>query len=488
MKIKKWIALSVMLVLTIGIVHSQNNLINYSTPQEKKGADIAPTTTKVVIISPNKDLILSHSMGIEKGVLVGREQNGEYCYELTHMLSEDELEDGFCKTTFTVSTNQGSKSSALVLKAGKCYVGRFEIPFKFSCEDESNEKAVYPYENQAKVSFVSEENDLQIKFNGTTVIEDGKPLASLDYVNVQVSKDKGNASLTVYDLIFDMSKDATKTSQFKNPTFALRSSFPTSLQVNLREGAQLNVKTMFKYRVLLQLVETVIKTEKVLTSATMQLLANAEQASRDRKFIAAQGFYQQALDSLQNDSEGDASRIALEENIAHMTECVEWDQKAAKYMQYIKQLKESGGTDKMSTIEEAFRQALVCYTNLDRLHPDPIYKTFISKINQSLEAFNFIVIEGTVRDRKDNTKIVPGDVDIYGVHSSVFDKEMQKKAQGNRIGSVDADGKFRVQVDKNTYLGLLFVPTSNNKKYDKNGFVSLKEQKHLKTTIYLSDK
>lgn len=335
--------------------------------------------------------------------------------------------------------------------------------------------------------FISEEADLQIKFNGTTVVEDGKPLQSLGYVEVQVSKESGNSGLTVYELTFDTNSEAAGTSQFKRPTFGLRSSFSNTLEVQLREGAQLNAKTMFKYRVLLQLVETVIKTKKVLTSATMQLMANAEQASKDRKFVAAQGFYQQALDSLGTYGDVATTRIALEENITHMTECTEWDQKAAKYMQYIKQLKESESTDKMSTIEEAFQQALVCYTNLDRLHPDPVYKTFISRINKSLEAFNFIVIEGTVRDRRDNTKVVAGDVEIYGVHSRTFDRSMEKKAQGTLLGTIDATGKFRVQVDKGSYLGLLFVPTSANKVYDKNGFVSLEEQKHLKTTVYISE-
>lgn len=474
-------------VLTAGLLQAQNNLITYSEPQEVAGVTISPTATKVVIISPNKDLSLTHSMGHERGELVGREPNGEYRYELTHNLNEDEQDDGFCKTTVTVSVAQGSKSSALVLRAGKCYMGTFEIPFKFSCVDESNDKAVYPYEGKAKVSFTSEEADLQIKFNGTTVVEDGKPLQSLGYVEVQVSKESGNSGLTVYELTFDTNSEAAGTSQFKRPTFGLRSSFSNTLEVQLREGAQLNAKTMFKYRVLLQLVETVIKTKKVLTSATMQLMANAEQASKDRKFVAAQGFYQQALDSLGTDGDVATTRIALEENITHMTECTEWDQKAAKYMQYIKQLKESESTDKMSTIEEAFQQALVCYTNLDRLHPDPVYKTFISRINKSLEAFNFIVIEGTVRDRRDNTKVVAGDVEIYGVHSRTFDRSMEKKAQGTLLGAIDATGKFRVQVDKGTYLGLLFVPTSANKVYDKNGFVSLEEQKHLKTTVYISE-
>lgn len=176
------------------------------------------------------------------------------------------------QTTVTVSVAQGSKSSALVLRAGKCYMGTFEIPFKFSCVDESNDKAVYPYEGKAKVSFTSEEADLQIKFNGTTVVEDGKPLQSLGYVEVQVSKESGNSGLTVYELTFDTNSEAAGTSQFKRPTFGLRSSFSNTLEVQLREGAQLNAKTMFKYRVLLQLVETVIKTKKVLTSATMQLM------------------------------------------------------------------------------------------------------------------------------------------------------------------------------------------------------------------------
>jgi hypothetical protein len=425
-------------------------------------------------------------MGYEKGVLVGREQNGEYRYELTHVLNEDDQDVGFGKTIELTSPQQGEKSTPLVLKAGKCYMGSFEIPFKFSCVDESNEKALFAYENQAKVSFISEEKNLQIKFNGKIVVENGKALSNLDYIRVEVVKDKENPELTIYDLIFDLSKDIAKTSQFKNPTFTLRSSFPTSLDIGLREGAELKVKTMFKYRVLLQLVETVIKTEKVLTSASMQLMANAEQATENRKFVAAKGFYQQALDSLTNIDDA-VTRVSLEENIAHLTDCIEWDKKAAKYMQYIKHLKKTGTTDKMTNIEDAFRQALICYTNLDRLHPAPVYKTFISKINETLETFNFIVIEGTVRDRKDNTKIVAGAVDIYAVNSSNFSKDMRKKEHGEHIGSVGPDGKFRVQIEKNTHKGLLFVPSSDNKDYDKNGFVSLHEQKHLKTTIYLYD-
>lgn len=487
MNILRLIVLLILMVPAITAVKAQNNLITYSEPTEVKGTEVDANTTKVIIISPNKDVVVTHNMGNERGVLVGREKNGEYRYELTHALSEDEQEDGFCKTTVTVSTAQGSRSSSLVLRGGKCYMGSFEIPFKFSCVDESNAKAVYPYESRAKVSFISEENDLQIKFNGTTIVENGEALAALNYVEVQVQKDKENPELTVYDLVFDTSANEAAKPEFKAPTFSIRSSFPTALQVQLRDGAQLSTKSMYKFRVLLQLVETVIKTKKVLVSSSMQLMANAEQASKDRKYKAALGFYQQALDSLSNDdADASVSKAALEENIAHMAECAEWDQKAAKYMLYIKQLKESGGSDKMSTIEDAFRQALVCYTNLDRLHPDPVYKTFIEKIKKSLEAFNFIIIEGSVRDRVDNSKVITGGVDIYGVHSSTFGKDMQKKAHGIRIGSVDATGRYRVEVEKNTYLGLLFVPTSSNKDYDKNGFVSLVDQKHLKTTVYIS--
>lgn len=470
------------------LLQAQNNLIVYSEPTVAESMSVDKTMAKVIILSPNKDLLITHNMGDEKGVLAGREQNGEYRYELTHILSEDEAEDGFCKSTVTVTTTQGSKSSTLVLKAGKCYIGKFEIPFKFSCIDESNTKAVYPYENRAKVSFISEENNLKIKLNGTTIIENGVPTHSVpDYLQATVGKDKDNPELSLYDLIFDTSCKEAQDKTFLNPTFTIYSSFPTPLEVKLKEGAQLNVKTAFKFRILLQLVETVIQTKKVLTSATMQLMANAESASNDRKYIAAQGFYQQALDSLNNQPNSSSLRDALKENISHMAECAQWDQKAAKYMEYIKQVKESKSEDKMTVIEDAFQQTLTCYSNLDRLHPDPVYKRFIEKIEKALETFNFIIIEGTVRDRRDNTKIITGGMDIYGVHSSVFTKEMQKKAQGTLIGSVDSNGKFRVQVDKGTYTGLLLVPTKENKDYDKNGFVSLAEQKHLKTTVYISE-
>ena len=69
-----------------------------------------------------------------------------------------------------------------------------------------------------------------------------------------------------------------------------------------------------------------------------------------------------------------------------MAECAQWDQKAAKYMEYIKQVKESKSEDKMTVIEDAFQQTLTCYTNLDRLHPDPVYKRFIEKIEKAIRA------------------------------------------------------------------------------------------------------
>ena len=67
-------------------------------------------------------------------------------------------------------------------------------------------------------------------------------------------------------------------------------------------------------------------------------------------------------------------------------------------------------------------------------------------------------------------------IEVYGVH--YFTKEMQKGIHGNHVGTVDANGKFHIEVPREEYEGLLFVPV-NNKKFSKNVFQSLRNSKHL---------
>lgn len=474
---------SILFFLAVGQGSAQNNLIVYSEPKEATDASAGPSEAKIIIITPNKDITVSHTMGTEKGVLAGREKRGEYRFELTHPFTEEEQEDGFLKTTVTVSNSQGSKSSVLTLKPGKCYMGRFEIPLKFSYIDESNQKSVYAEENRAKISFFSEVEDLTIKFNDLTVFQDGRPSPSLEYIQASVSKNTEHADQWVYNLIFDTSHPMAQSSAFKNPTFSVKSSFPEVLKIQLKEGNLLTVKRMYKFRVLLQLVETVIKEKEVYVSDYSQFLGNAEESEKNLKFSTAKGFYEQALAVVEQDKEAPVNaKETLTKKIAEMEELDKYDKQAKRAMLFVKEARK-GGEAQINIVEDAFNQALTAYTNLNNLHPAPVYRDLIAKIEKALEAFDFIVIEGSVRDRKNNTQLVK-DVDIYGVYSTTFNDRMEKKAQGFKVGSVDADGKFRVKIKKKAYGGLLFVP-GDKSGYKKNGFVSLREQKHLKTTVYL---
>lgn len=465
-------------VYPIAGLQAQNDFIDYSEPKEASNLTTDASEAKVIIISPNKDIEMSHTMGHEKGVLAGREKNGEYRFELTHPLSEDELEDGFCKTTVSVSTSNGRRSSMLVLKPGKCYVGSFRIPFKFSCNNESNSRAVFAEENRAKVSFISEIDDLTIFFNGKAVVTNGADTSPYSYVTVKPGKEK---ELTIYDLIFDTSVPEAQKENFKHPVFTLKSSFPEKREVQLGEGNQLSVKTLYRFRVLLHLVDTIHSEKEVFVSDYSKILNSAEQSGQELDYAAAKGFYLQALKA--KDAPKDAKET-LEKKISKMEQCEDYDTQAKRAMLYIRELKKAGQDARMDEIEAAFRQALSCYINLERLNSSPVYKELIEKTNKALEAFNIIVVEGTVRDKKNNTKTIAG-ISIYGIPSSEFTSDMEKKTMGVKLGAVDPSGKFRVEVEKGgQYNGLLFVP-DENKDYKKNGFVSLKEQKHLKTTIYL---
>lgn len=49
------------------LLQAQNNLIVYSEPTVAESMSVDKTMAKVIILSPNKDLLITHNMGDEKG-------------------------------------------------------------------------------------------------------------------------------------------------------------------------------------------------------------------------------------------------------------------------------------------------------------------------------------------------------------------------------------------------------------------------------------
>ena len=471
--------LLICLMFTIGLLPNINAQTSNTTGGVTYTEPVLSTTNTteadratVYILSPNKDLRITHTMGTSSAVITGRDaENYLYIYELEHIFTADNIEDGFFKTILKISSVSGEKMSPITLKAGKCYDGYFEVPFSFSYTDETTKQGFYAADNKAKVSFISEVNDLYISCNNEKYVENGVAIMP----NVEVKVENG---LAVYDFIFDTAPLAT---EFHRPVFTVKSSAHEDLTVELSEDKMITPKSYFQYRIII--ANTVFETEYA------QALKTGETEEKASNFQGAITFYEQAmaLDSLNSlQVEG----LALK--IDRMNECLTHVLTAKKAFADIRTLMKSGDFSKQK-LETNWDVARVCYSNLLKITGNLEYRVMVEKIEKKLENFNYIYVSGTIRDKM-STAVISEGVKIYTTSSSqmgtaalkdIKDKDLYSS---DIIETVGADGKFSFRVEKGEYgaQGLIFMPQGDNKKY--KSFLSLAPQEDIKTTVYIYTK
>ena len=136
-------------------------------------------------------------------------------------------------------------------------------------------------------------------------------------------------------------------------------------------------------------------------------------------------------------------------------------------------------------IEECYEVAIANYESLYKIRNDEEFQRRATVLKNALDKLG-LVIEGNVvkTDMKQGRLLEEPatDVSIYAC-TSEFNKDMKKGRHGTYIGKVDAKGNFHVQVDRHVYAGLLFVPNDEKN----NTWISLHEQKHLKTKVRIKD-
>lgn len=226
--------------------------------------------------------------------------------------------------------------------------------------------------------------------------------------------------------------------------------------------------------------------ENVYNTSYDQALANALQSVKTRKYKAAADFYRQAAEA-QDAPEG--AKATCEARAADMDKCFEFMDMANKALRRLKEEKKKGEMVDYGLIEECYNVAIKNYESLYQLTQDEEFKRRIGMLEKDLKKLG-IVVEGTVVgiDRKGGVmweNPLTG-VDIYAVPLGQNGSSYTKGICGDRVGSVDAKGRYHVQLESGKYEGLLFVPVAS-KEYKKNVWRALKEQRHAKIDVKFNE-
>lgn len=213
-----------------------------------------------------------------------------------------------------------------------------------------------------------------------------------------------------------------------------------------------------------------------------QYVGSALEAEKSRKFNTAKEFYEQGANAIDATEEEKAScRIKA----AEMKECAGYWNMANQVLKKLKELKEEGGTADYGMIEECYEVAIANYQSLYKVRNDEEFQRRADVLKDALEKLGIVVEGNVVKTNLTKGRLLEKtatDVSIYAC-AEEFNKKMKKGIHGTFVGKVDSEGNFRIQVDRHIYKGLLFVPQDEKN----NTWVSLKEQKHLKTTVRIKD-
>ncbi len=241
--------------------------------------------------------------------------------------------------------------------------------------------------------------------------------------------------------------------------------------------------TTHKYKLTMGVNDALQKTI-VGTTALAEKLKSANMAYQGRRFKEALAFYQQVAE----DSEAtEADKNACRGWIETINTCIEAQTEANKSLLLLKSYKEKGGDVNPDKIIELFNVAIENYKTLYSITKNDYYQVRIERFENSRDKIGYImngiVISTDFKQGILHETPITG-IDIYGVKQN-FNKDMKKGTHGDYLGQVDTGGKFHLEIPRNIYEGLLFVPT-NNKDFSKNVWQKIKGSTHLNIKIIFS--
>ena len=214
----------------------------------------------------------------------------------------------------------------------------------------------------------------------------------------------------------------------------------------------------------------------IATTEVAEKLNLAQNAYNAGQFKAAITYYQQALES---DEATEENKIEIQGFLSRVQTCSEAQNEANKSLTLLKVFKEKGEAVNPDKVVELYDIAIANYKTIYSITRHERYQERIEALEKSRSKIGYVmsgtVISTNFKQGQLVEEAITG-IEVYGVHH--FTKEMQKGVHGDHVGSVDANGKFHIEVPRGEYDGLLFVPV-NNKKFSKNVYQSLRDAKHL---------
>lgn len=224
--------------------------------------------------------------------------------------------------------------------------------------------------------------------------------------------------------------------------------------------------------------------EVVGTTPLAEKLRNANNAYESRKYKEAITYYQEAL---KEPDATDADKAVCNGWIETIAQCIEARDAANDALILLKRFKEKGEQVSPDKVMELYDVAINNYNTLFNLSRNTYYSTAVEKLKMARLKVPVIMSGTTVTSDLSGGVFVEeplSNVDIYGVdHYSR--KSMSEGAHGVKLGSVDGQGKFKLELPRGQYEGLLFVPVGH-KKFKKNVFQPLRGDKHLDINVRFS--
>lgn len=224
--------------------------------------------------------------------------------------------------------------------------------------------------------------------------------------------------------------------------------------------------------------------EVVGTTPLAEKLRNANNAYESRKYKEAITYYQQAI-TLPEATESD--KAVCNGWIETITQCMKARDAANDALILLKRFKERGEQVSPEKIIELYDVAINNYNTLFNLSRNTYYSTAVEKLTGARNKIPIIMSGTTVTSNLTGGVFV--EEPISNIHIFAVDhynrKTMREGIYGDKVGEVDANGKFKIELQRGIYEGLLFVPVGH-KKFQKNVFQPLRGNKHLDINVRFS--
>lgn len=469
----------------------------------RKTADLGGKSL-VCIISPHDDLIIGHpsTEGDEIPKEVYKNKDGEFVYEF---LSDPSANYG--QRAYNIS-RQGSALRAridkIIVKANECrYFYVAEAPNGIMLETlEAQTNDTHFEDREACVEITTELVGMKVDVfpkSFPATIKRGKNAAGVNVISVVIDW-KG---MEIYQQAEALSEDYDDVIKFMGKVADTSAAY-AKLDARLQEIEKQREEIALKISevggmpfikisgentndLVIDIMDIglTIKSKKCFAVLTLketvfgraydQYMASAQQAEKTRQYSTAKGFYEQALkEATPEDTLETRKKMEL------MATCEAYIAEASDALKQLQAIKKSGKEVGFSGIESLYESAIANYNALYKIVNDERYLNYVKTLEASLNNMDIVLSGHVVKTKK--RQGVFEETPTTGVEIYAVGVDGQRK----HLGSVDAQGYFKVQVKKSEYTELLFVPQkgkTTKQELTKEGL----KGKHLNLKIFIYD-